>query len=494
MTKFLVGPLLGLESENLYTVCFLTPDSVGHAHVTIDGETLPASEVGKTYSGKCWRVEKSMSVPENARTISYTIQLDGTDARDGHDRQQWAFHLPGKHDKPRFAYTSCNGFSSSKLVTTTDGPYRLWERMAAGHATEPFSMLLMGGDQLYADDIWSAVSSIRAWSEMSRKKQLDKQFTSTMSRQVDAFYQNLYVQRWKNEHMSLMMASVPTLMMWDDHDIFDGWGSYPKEMQECKVYQGIFSHARRYFELLQIRSKKNRSLLSANASHYAFGLRFRGYHILALDNRTERTETRVMGPVQWHDVIQHLDQTVQSGDLLLLSAIPVIYRDFSVVENAYDLTPWEEELTDDLKDHWRAKAHQGERARLVMRLLANVETRNQNGSCRTVILSGDVHIGCLGVINDRRHATTRKIHQVVSSGIVHPPPGRLGWAGIKALTNDNPEYLNEDRSIEASILKPYSSVEYLRARNFATLAEGNDEKLWINWICEAKDQPVYPLD
>jgi hypothetical protein len=26
-------------------------------------------------------------------------------------------------------------------------------------------------------------------------------------------------------------------MSWDDHDIFDGWGSYPEELQESAVFQ-----------------------------------------------------------------------------------------------------------------------------------------------------------------------------------------------------------------------------------------------------------------
>jgi hypothetical protein len=48
-----------------------------------------------------------------------------------------------------------------------------------------------------------------------------------------------------------MFASVPTLMMWDDHDIFDGWGSYSPERQQSEVFQGIFNIAREYFYLFQ---------------------------------------------------------------------------------------------------------------------------------------------------------------------------------------------------------------------------------------------------
>ncbi|HVL01299.1 MAG TPA: hypothetical protein VM553_15885, partial [Dongiaceae bacterium] len=283
--------------------------------------------------------------------------------------------------------------------------------------------------------------------------------------------------------------------MWDDHDIFDGWGSYPEDLHNSPVFQAIFNTAKRYFELLQLRSRRNGSLLDRDGLHYAFAFQFRGYHILALDNRSERTLSQVMSRQQWDDVIAYLDKQAQQGDLLLLSAVPVVYRDFSFADTSLDVTPWDEELTDDLKDHWRAKEHQGERARLIMRLLDNVSQRQKNGNCRTLILSGDVHIGCLGVINDWRNPQqTRKIHQVVSSGIVHPAPSRIAWYGIMAVTNDNTEHLNEDKSIEISMLKPYSSDQYLRTRNYVTLQEGSDKKLWLNWICESKDKPVYPLE
>jgi phosphodiesterase/alkaline phosphatase D-like protein len=312
-----------------------------------------------------------------------------------------------------------------------------------------------------------------------------------MVQQIDRFYEKLYIERWSNPEMSLMLASVPSVMMWDDHDIFDGWGSYPEDLQDCDVYQSIFEKAKHYFELCQIRSKKNQSLINASSAHYAFAFSFRQYHILAIDNRSERSLKQVMSPVQWTDLKSELHALNSDGDLFLLTAVPVVYRDFSFTENLTDATPWEEELTDDLKDHWRAKEHQGERAKLIMNLLTNAHQRQG----RTVMLSGDIHIGCIGVINDyRQDFSPVKIHQIVSSGIIHPSPSMIEWYGIMAVTNDRDEYLNEDHTIRVSMLKPHGSNQYIRSRNFVTLEEGTDQKLWVNWISEGKDVPVYPLD
>jgi PhoD related phosphatase len=34
------------------------------------------------------------------------------------------------------------------------------------------------------------------------------------------------------------LASIPSVNMWDDHDIIDGYGSYPNDMQNTDLFQG----------------------------------------------------------------------------------------------------------------------------------------------------------------------------------------------------------------------------------------------------------------
>ncbi|MAR91735.1 MAG: metallophosphatase [Pseudomonadales bacterium] len=486
--KILVGPLLGIESDTGYTVCFTTEPGVSDAEVNFNGHSVTAQAVGTTARSTFWRAEYTETVHTSAQQIYYHINLQGQQAGNRHRQTEWRFYVPAEAEQPRIAYASCNGFSSADLANKTEDPYGLWRTMRERHDTEPYSLLVLGGDQLYADEMWATLSTLKQWGKLSRRDKIKSRFTKTMARQVTRFYDDLYRSRWHDADMAYLFACVPSIMMWDDHDIFDGWGSFPDDLQQCEVFQGIFAIARDHFELYQIRSRHNRSLLNPTAQHFAFGLRFRNYHILALDNRGERTLEQVMSPQQWQDIIQYLNNLPDSGHLLVLSAVPVVYRDFSFSESVLDITPWEEELTDDLKDHWRAKEHQGERARLIMRLLDN-HSRRQG---KTLILSGDVHIGCLGVINDRR-AGSQRIHQVVSSGIVHPAPSRIAWLGIMAVTNDCKEYLNEDETIEVSMLQPYHADKYLRTRNYVQLHEGSDDKLWVNWICDSRDKPVYPL-
>ncbi|MGP9766774.1 alkaline phosphatase D family protein [Halomonas sp. AOP13-D3-9] len=500
--RLIVGPLLGFEGNDIYTVCFLTGKEVSSTALVLGGDSIAGRLVDTLPDGKFWRVEARIeaSVGERGRQEQYQIQVDGNVVTDLHGRDSWQFYVPSGSERPKFAYASCNGVSKADIITKLEDPFALWRQMAELHRDDPFSLLIMGGDQVYADSIWEKVTTLESWSLLKLEKQILRMPTKKMSIQLDKFYSNLYRQRWSDENMSYMLASVPSVMMWDDHDIFDGWGSFPKELQQCPVFSEIFRYAKKYFEIFQIRCRSNRSLLIDDGSHFAFCVRFRDYTILGLDNRSGRSIQEVMSRAQWQQVIQQLAE-INDGTLFVMSAVPVIYRDFSFTETAFDVTPWDESLTDDLKDHWRAKEHQGERNRLIMRLLDNARLRQQGKkSSRTVILSGDVHVGCVGVLNDSRcHLSPLKIHQVVSSGIVHPAPSLMQWLGIAAVTNDDAEIINEEGTIEARMLKPVGAKRYIRMRNFATLEEGTDKKLWVNWITEdivgseTAEYPLYPI-
>ena len=490
--KIVLGPLLSIEGENKYVVCFLTKKESDFL-VVFNEKEIKAEKIAVLKSGYFYRVEYDFKFSSNSTILTYKILNQKDSLKDVHNRDSWSFYIPAKDEKPKFAYASCNGFSSPDLLAKTDEPYKLWNKLLENHQKEPFSLLIMGGDQIYADELWSMVKELEEWSKLNMNEKIKRKASASMIKNLNTFYENLYLKRWSDKSMSLCFSTIPTIMIWDDHDIFDGWGSYPNELLEGDVYQNIFKVAKKYFEIFQIKSIKNKTLLTKDGTHFSFALKFRNYDILALDNRSQRTINQVMGKNQWLDINKYLDENILSENLLILSAVPVVYRDFSLTENLVDFTSWQEELTDDLKDHWRAKEHQGERMRLIMRLFTNVEKRRLTlKNTRTVILSGDVHVGSLGVINN--HETKNKIHQIVSSGIVHTPPTYIEWLGITSITNDNNEYLNENKTIETSMLTPIGSSKYLRVRNFVTLNEGSDNKLWINWICDNKDRPCYPLD
>jgi PhoD related phosphatase len=493
-SQIIVGPLLGFEDGEIYTVCALLSTDAPPPVLHLSSQPAPIDFTRVTNVGPhvFWRAEFTVSVPpDTGANVSYHLALDGTSANDAHGRTTWAFYVPAANEQPLISYASCNGFSSADLLRDTDEPYALWQKMAEQHSARPFALLLMGGDQVYADELWESARCplLRAWSKLSWKQQHAVEVSSAMATEIAAFYDALYPDRWLDKSMSLMFASIPSVMMWDDHDIFDGWGSYPAERLNCPVFHAVFTEAARLFDMLQLRGG-TRNHLNPGAAHRTLRLRFRDYHILALDNRSERTLDRIMSDSHWREVKTWLAgfDGQPLANLLVLTGVPAAYRSFSAVEAVMDHTPWHEELEDDVHDHWSSRSHEAERMRLIMVLLdflaAQKRLRGVGSTapaCKAVLLSGDVHVGALGQIWCERQELG--LTQIISSGIVHPPPSAFAWAGIQLMTSDRPESLG-DGEVIAEMLTPLGAPRYLRTRNFATIQTGTDAKIWVNWICE----------
>lgn len=62
-------------------------------------------------------------------------------------------------------------------------------------------------------------------------------WTPELEEQSTNFYLNNYIDCYMEDHVATAMSSIPNVMMWDDHDIFDGFGSYDEELQTCQVFK-----------------------------------------------------------------------------------------------------------------------------------------------------------------------------------------------------------------------------------------------------------------
>ena len=412
--------------------------------------------------------------------------------------RSWSFHVPAAGGKPRMVFASCNGFSSAGAVRKVRDRNHLWKRMAALHAANPYHVLVMGGDQVYADRIWDACPAIRTWVETPFDARKRRRFSAAMAAQVNRFYFDLYRDRWRQPEVEGMLSSAPTIMMWDDHDIFDGWGSYSPEIQTCEVYRGIFDVARNHFAVFQQQVNPGAAEVhpSRVAGQCAFSLAFDlgDYAILAIDARSERSQAQVLSRATWDAIWAWTDRLRPPGaggpkHLLVAVAVPVLHADFGSLEKVMGWLPGDQELEDDVRDHWQSPGHRKERLRLIHRLL-DLMARTK---IRATILSGDVHVACLGAIESersgRRGTRASVINQLTSSGIVHPPPPRL-LAYVLELLSDRPEPI--DRGIAGTMLPfPTRRAKFVAARNFLSLEpDHRDDRLWANWYVEGEDEPA----
>src|SRR5919106_602333 len=112
-----------------------------------------------------------------------------------------------------------------------------WERFATFVEDSQPSFILMMGDQVYMDEDEPDIFEEHFESEpaVRRRAMAEK-----------------YRLNWSREPVRRVMANVPIYMMWDDHDVRDGWGSSaadsPTLAEKHPRGEKIFRKSTAYFE------------------------------------------------------------------------------------------------------------------------------------------------------------------------------------------------------------------------------------------------------
>jgi hypothetical protein len=510
-----LGPILyarpGDETQWRFEVGVLAEGTGGApptlAFTPADGvriEPLAVRRVDDRRSWLAWPV--SVARGDAGRTLAYTIDglAPGLVSVEG-------VVVPAAGEMPRIVFFSCNGVQDPKLWTKLDDPERLWNVVLDRHAKAPredgsggpYHLLVGGGDQIYCDEIWHLgdLAPLRTWDARCKKV-----VSAALAERIARWYLDTYAERWGDRsRFARVLARVPAAFTWDDHDVFDGWGSYDDALQASALFRAIYGGARRAFALFQlggldpspgvqapgglVRRTRGDHFLQVLRPHPALGL-------LLLDLRSDRTAERVMAEAQWDDLAAALRELRDVAHLLVVSSIPLVYLNFRLGEKALARVPGRQDLEDDLRDQWESAAHQGERTRLLMTLLAY---RRQTGA-RVTVLSGDVHVGCRGRIVSRRPEHLRSgeresiLHQITSSGVVYPPPSWLEIAAMRWLGDEGPLDVLSLSQVETELL-PISADQFLlRETNWLSIEPDRPgdprRRLWIRWI--TADGPVEP--
>lgn len=514
----LMGPVLSFRgcSDGNWRLTAIVVFGGAPEKILVDGTEVATDIILETENGTVHRFDISKKLKKEPQSIPYSV-----------GGQAFEIAVPGAGQAPTIAYTSCNGFSSLKLMKGVKDKNALWKVMARRHGvpgvahesgmpetapTAPYHLLLQGGDQVYADAMWETVASMKAWNEAAWSEGNAAPLTPAMQAELDTFFFDLYVSRWSQPEVARILARIPSIAMWDDHDLIDGWGSYPAERQNCAVFGGIWKAASRAFAVFQQHLKDDehrpgtisgavggwwRQSVKQEERSGAFSL---GYvigpmAILAIDMRSQRTETsQVVSESHWKEAFDWLDAQRDIAHVLLASSIPVVYPGFDTIEKLLGIFPGHQDLEDDLRDHWRSQPHKGERLRLIYRLLG----LSKRG-IRATIVSGDVHVAALGAIESRREqaaGSENVINQLISSAIVHPGPGAVVLFALQHLFDSDEEI---DRGLFGRMMAfPNSKAKFLGGRNYLSIEPDESRRLWCNWFVEGQDYPfkkvIHPLD
>jgi hypothetical protein len=473
----LLGPLLYFRGarDHAWTLSALVGMAEHDAPGPLEaagGRVLPQC-LARRCGRSLWRYDFALPLGDAEGTRYYRI-----------GSRSWQVCVPAARGALRLAYTACNGSEQGDRWGCAKERNERWLHLAGEHARNPFHLLLQGGDQLYADPIWNEVPALAEWKRLPWWRRRTASFPPATAEAVADFYFDRYWKLWGQPQLVPILSAIPSVMMWDDHDIFDGWGSWAAKWQECPTFQGIWAAAREHFALFQLGARADDlpdAFSDRRGGQFGFAHRLGEVGIVAPDLRSERSRARVLGEPGRRALRAALESMADGRHVLLLSSMPLVNPHLGMLERFFNLMPGHQTWQDDLVDQWPSLAHWDE-WRGLLRELIGFSTRT---GVRITSISGEIHLGALGAIESDGAC----IYQLTSSGIAHPPPPEklvrvLEW--ISAGATD----LAPDLAVRLLPL-PGLGRRFLRARNWLEieLPIGGDGLL-ATWHGEPPAPPI----
>ena len=286
------------------------------------------------------------------KEFNYSVRVeDDTGTIQSKDYQ---FYIAGSQEPWRSVFFSCNGYSESvkKIVEGKPKVGGLWKEIMQMHkslrrdsattfldgiefSNGPWHVQIGGGGQIYSDEVFEVASSLTEWIATNKHVERIKiPFSKAMDYDVSKFYFDLYTQQFSEPIYADALASIPCLNNWDDHDIFDGFGSHNSSFQTSPVVQGLGKVALRFYLLFQQHTNpliaREDGFFGAKGYHYVTNMGPR-VGVLGIDNRWERSKHDVVlrdsYEMIWEN-LKALPDTIQH--ILVLAPIPVAFPDLTV--------------------------------------------------------------------------------------------------------------------------------------------------------------------
>lgn len=360
------------------------------------------------------------------------------------------FRLLAEAGSPRVAVVSCNDISNRKIAPERRG--LLWRTLAKLVADREIDLLLHMGDQIYADELPRGSLPSEGHLEAYRRH---------------------YVNTWSDPDVAAVLARCPSMMMWDDHEIYDGYGSHDRDGDAPA--RGRFSAAQTAFAEFQA-PLNGPGFDSGNS--FAWSFDHAGLGVLAIDGRTNRlwSAKKVMGPEQLASMANELERlkTRALRRLLVIVGTPPVFVPALLALRLSKLQI--PSGGDDIRDGWLAANNRIE-CRTFLELLLRFSATS---GIPVAIVGGDIHVATLGKIE-----TTLKfegqvvppvIHQITSSGVARPPPGDVAALLLGLVAHGGEADLFERKVVGE--LVPIAGAprghHMLAKRNFARLELGDD--------------------
>ncbi|SFM35953.1 alkaline phosphatase D family protein [Marinobacter zhejiangensis] len=387
-------------------------------------------------------------VADNDRPeISRRVELGGN-----HD--YWFRTLAKTPASLCFGFYSCHDpFSVSP---SHDGA---WSHFLDALDDRKADFVIGGGDQVYCDtNDKSRIQDVWQWLALNKNAliqnhrhadgSLDKPALVAYFTQLYRTYYRIY---WNFENVLSVYRRYPQYMIWDDHEIMDGWGSLTEKERKLKLRHWLqddddevnyelvmlmFEAAAAVYEEYQHCHNpgpgNNLSDLpqcqwdyTMNHGEFAFFvLDVRGHH----DCEPADSDHKLLGRDQMARFRRWINAaaTKKKKALFVVSPVPMVHWNEKFVDTA-DFGSQK----DDFMDEWGHSSNHAER-RIVLDLLLK---RSHESGMPITILSGDVHCASAFRIRQDNRFPGARLFNLTSSAISRAPAPGLAVAAMQKSAN-----------------------------------------------------------
>lgn len=412
-----------------------------------------------------------------------------------------------------FVLLSCH----DPVQHTDDGHdgFGVWAAMDEIRRENDVRFAILAGDQIYGDHVQEKVLKAK-----TRRERIE-------------LYLSVYQRLWNHRHYRRALCSLPAYLMWDDHDITDGWGSRSDSYVDldstrfAPEWKSLFEAARECFRHLQM-ARNPEPLATGPKAGFDFCFKTGRAGFAFLDLRSHRNSKlkRVWLNEQLAAVSGWVERNRSGLDTLFVvspvvfthgwpnaeKAIRALKPALSTVMTAFEHIPgfkdwrWAKRVVernvqdvsgfrDDLEDAWASDPNHGQAEQMLDFLFSLQNPRDGKKPLPVILLSGDIHAAGYSTLYSYKaeHQERPAIEHVVSSPVASKPMNELIEAAYQHQVKSVPigtsgKYFGQvshhhcDRNMVVLSLRRFGSPS---ARNART----EEMQLKVKYYLENRPQP-----
>ena len=358
-----------------------------------------------------WTGTADLNLPEPAPNAPFTVLANG---KTRHGRFAPA---PEENAGFTFAFGSCHypfevddaGVAHLRAAT------RIYPAIRDDLTARDARFLLLIGDQLYAD----AVPPLSVRDELPG----DADHPPPLDLLIDA-YRRITRGYFAERGFRSMREALPTLCMWDDHDIFNNWGSLKTE---TALDGRLFTAAARVFgEYQDGRNPGGGQRVPPFDFYYRFGTA--GFLVTDCRGARSYEGNRLFGRAQWDRFVEFMrgEEAQRLHTLFVVTSVPVAHA-AKWLALLFEHLPGEH--GEAVRDRWISSSFRDSRDEFLELLFAWQEAEPYR---QVVLLSGDIHEADAVAI--RRRGRQGTIWQCTSSAFTSAPTAdlhRFNWIATR---------------------------------------------------------------